>query len=140
MTITIPQWPFVAIAWAGLLLILLLLIGLVINRIVHVMKWRKIWRLARVWLTAEKWRKDAKEYSMSTFEDVVRIWHKDSPQDFEHMRWRMLYMTVEPPTPVAVADEMQRVSDMAAKVGLIGASYTLINMAQRICKDASTPE
>ena len=75
---------------------------------------------------------------MSTFEDVVRIWYKDSPQDFEHMRWRILYMTAEPPTPTAIADEMQRVSDMAATAGFVGASYTLACMADRI--RLSTPE
>lgn len=138
MTITIPQWPFVAIAWAGLLLVFLAFIGLVVNYLIYLMKNRKIWRVAKVWLTAEKWRKDAKEYSMSTFEDVVRIWYKDSPQDFEHMRWRILYMTAEPPTPTAIADEMQRVSDMAATAGFVGASYTLACMADRI--RLSTPE
>lgn len=90
MTITIPAWPFTVLLWAVLTLCFVLIIAFTMNRLVHIFKNRKLWRLARIFLTCENWRDGSTQWTMRMMEDALRFLYADQPQSFAWMRARIL--------------------------------------------------
>lgn len=133
MNITIPRWPFEVIGWLLFALAALILVFAITVFLKRLMQVRRIWRIARIFLTAEKYRKSAKDFSRSTFEDVMRIWYEDDPEEFQYMRSRLLCMPPCPPRNTQfLRRELERAAFHARELGQISLAAQLETMEQSL--------
>lgn len=132
MTITIPQWPFLILSYAGLLLVFIGMVFFTVRMTIYVMKSKNLFRMARIYLTCEKWRKEADTYVYDVLEECMRNMRKDQPENFHYMRDRLLELHKENPTHKDMAWEISRVSEMASKANMIPLAQTLARMEKEV--------
>lgn len=116
MTITLPSWPFVILTWAFCLLLVAGCLTLAVALLMRALKNRKVFRLGRIFLTCEKWRKEADAYTYTVLEECMRAMLADQPRNFYFMRDRLLTLKVEPETAETLADDLLRATELARRL------------------------
>jgi hypothetical protein len=132
MTITIPQWPFLVLSYAGLLLVFIGMVFFTVRMTIYVMKSKNLFRMARIYLTCEKWRKEADTYVYDVLEDCMRNMRKDQPENFYYMRLRLLELHKKELTHEDMAVEIYNVSEMAGKANMMPLAETLARMGKEV--------
>lgn len=140
MTITIPHWPFVVLAWSILFLAFASMAFFGVLMLVRVFKSKNLFRMASIYLTCEKWRKEANVEVYEVLEDCMRAMAKDQPDCFHCMRERLLLLHRQPVNHEALRDELLRAEHMASEVGLMPLAQKLAAMVSEVRQEADNSQ
>lgn len=87
MNIHIPDWLVAIPVYLLIATMAAALFAILIWLIIYALKRRRVWWVARVWLTTKRSKQNAEEYTYGVLSNIAHVLKRDDPQMSQRLAW-----------------------------------------------------